>query len=95
MTLTTNELKLFADMLAERGDQPLLLDRLRHEIATRTNTEPQVDFLVNAYGDTVLTRWPILSRVFKEGLRDIMYNLAVDCASVGHAEGHSCSREDK
>lgn len=93
MTLTTDELQLIADMLAEKNAEPLLVDRIRHEILTRQNVEPQIGFLVDAYGDTILTRWPVLATVWRQdnGLRQVAYNLAVDCSSVGHAEGHNCT----
>lgn len=93
MTLTTNELQLFADLLDERGIEPLLLDRIRHEITAREAIDGQLDALVDAYGDTVVTRWPDLEQAWRQpyGLRDIVKNVAVDASDIGHAEGRSCS----
>lgn len=92
--LTTDELKLFADLLDERGTDAPLVDRIRHEIATRENTEPQINTLVDGYGATILTRWPFLKQAWEQeyGLRAIMMNVAVDSSCVGHTEGHRCSR---
>jgi hypothetical protein len=57
VTLTTNELKLIADMLAKHGDVStrLLEDRIRHGIKAREDVDMQIDTLVHAYAVTALT----------------------------------------